>query len=264
MTSSTPKSGGNALRGKTILLSASVPTEKRAEQYSRVTDAAFEIEQAVISLARAVFSEGGRLVFGGHPAISPLVAMVVGEYREPRFAESLEERRLGPVEIFQSHAFDGYLPDDTVLMYKLGYASIHWVEAVDQERFQPGTDTTEMPCPKSLKQMREDMLEVSRPDAMVCIGEMEGLEEEVSLALGREPSFPIFVLERTGGAAALLRNRRDQRLRMIDTEIVSNLERMRAEMGSEQTIEARAHRALVPYPLVMQTIVEEVSRPSVS
>ena len=51
---------------------------------------------------------------------------------------------------------------------------------------------------------------------------------------------------------------------MIDTEIVSHLERMRAEMGSKQTIEARAHRALVPYPLVMQTIVEEVSRPSVS
>jgi len=260
MTQFTPKYG-QALRGKTIFLSASVPNEKRAERYNRVDDAAFEIEQAVISLARAVFSEGGRLVFGGHPAISPLVAMVVGEYREPRFAESREERQLSPVEIFQSRAFEGYLPDDTLLMYKLGYASIHWVEAIDHERFVPDTDTLEVNCPKSLRHMREDMLKATRPDAMVCIGGMEGLEEEVELALGQVPTFPIFVLERTGGAAALLRGRNDAQLRMIDTEIVTDLNRMRAEMGSFQdTIIARSHRSLVPYPLVMQTIVEEVSR----
>ncbi len=64
----TPKSG-EALRGKTILLLASVPTEGRSEQYSHVDDAAFEIEQAVISLARAVFSEGGPTCICGSPVI---------------------------------------------------------------------------------------------------------------------------------------------------------------------------------------------------
>ena len=54
--------------------------------------------------------------------------------------------------------------------------------------------------------MRETMLEAARPDAMVCIGGMEGLEDEVALALERVPRFPIYLLERTGGAAALLRN----------------------------------------------------------
>lgn len=149
--------GGQALRGKTILMSASVPSQKRAERYNRIEDAAFEIEQAVISLARAIFSEGGRLVFGGHPAISPLVAMVVGEYREPRFAESTEQRDLSPVDIYQSHAFDGFLPDDTLLMYKLGYASIRWVESVGREKFDPGQGDGETSCPNSLRKMREFM-----------------------------------------------------------------------------------------------------------
>jgi hypothetical protein len=83
---------GTRLRGKAIFLSASVPSPKRNEQYQRIEDAHFEIEQAVISLARAVFSESGQLVFGGHPAISLLVAMVAGEYREPRYAETGEEK----------------------------------------------------------------------------------------------------------------------------------------------------------------------------
>jgi SLOG cluster3 family len=250
---------GRALRGKTVFLSASVPNEKRADRYNRIEDAAFEIEQAVISLARAVFSEGGRLVFGGHPAISPLVAMVVGEYREPRFAESAEERQEVPVEIYQSRAFEGYLPDDTLLMYRLGYAAIHWVDAVGDERFDPDAPAENVQCRNSLRRMRETMLEASHPDAMVCIGGMEGLEDEVALAIDRGRLFPIYVLERTGGAAALLRARELKRFRMIDTEIVTRIEQMRAELGAVMKREEKQdRRALVPYPLVMQTIVEEI------
>lgn len=261
MTARTIK-GDRALRGKTILLSASVPSEKRAERYNRIQDAAFEIEQAVISLARAVFSEGGRLAFGGHPAISPLVAMVVGEYREPRFAESTEHRDLGPVDIYQSRAFEGYLPDDTLLMYKLGYASIHWVESVGQEKFHPHLEAVDTSCPNSLRKMREVMLENAHPDAMVCIGGMEGLEQEVEIALETRPFMPIYVIERTGGAAALLRQRADGRLRMIDTEVVSRLDRVRPRALHELDDRAVNRRALVPYPLVMQLIVDEVSKAS--
>jgi len=259
MTAFAPETG-HSLRGKTILLSASVPTVKRAERYNRIADAAFEIEQAVISLARAVFSEGGCLVFGGHPAISPLVAMVVGEYREPRFSESRDERQVSPVEIFQSRAFEGYLPDDTLLMYRLGYASIRWVESVGNERYSPDAEDKETPCSNSLRRMRQVMLETRPPDAVVCIGGMEGLEQEVDLALERTPTTPIFVLERTGGAAGLLDQRHDRRLRMIDTEVMLNLDRIRE---SSELINRDAHperRALVPYPLVMQQIVAEMTR----
>jgi len=251
---------GHSLRGKTIFLSASIPKLERAERFSRVPDAAFEIEQAVISLARAVFSEGGRLVFGGHPAISPLVAMVVGEYREPRFAESAEERHAAPVEIFQSRAFDGYLPDETLLMYRLGYASITWVEAVGDERYAPKSEDDETPCPKSMKRMRARMLDQSAPDAMVCIGGMEGVEDEVKMMLEKRPRTPIYVLERTGGAARLLRDSHPGSVRLIDTEVIERVEKLRADLRPrDAAIQETQHRALVPYPLVMQTIVEEVS-----
>ena len=200
-------------------------------------------------------------MFGGHPAISPLVAMVVGEYREPRFAESAEERSAAPVEIFQSRAFDGYLPDETLLMYRLGYASITWVEAVDDERFAPELED-ETPCPKSMAKMRARMLDQSIPDAMVCIGGMEGVEDEVKMMLEKRPQTPIYVLETTGGAARLLRDSYPGSVRLIDTEVIERVERLRADLRPR---DARAqeteHRALIPYPLVMQTIVEEISNP---
>jgi hypothetical protein len=115
-------------------------------------------------------------------------------------------------------------------MYRLGYASIHWVDAFDEEHFNPDAPE-DMQCSNSLRRMRETMLETAHPDAMVCIGGMEGLEDEVSLALEQRPRFPIYVLERTGGAAALLRGRHLAPLRMIDTEIVTRVDRMRAELG---------------------------------
>jgi hypothetical protein len=256
---SASKGAGNSLRGKKIFLSASIPRIGREERYHRVPDAPFEIEQAVISLARAVFSEGGRLVFGGHPSISPLVAMVVGEYREPRFAESAEEQHGAPIEIFQSRAFEGHLPDETLLMYRLGYASITWIEAVGGEHYEPEFQNDEAPCPQSMQRMRTSMLDRSSPNAMVCIGGMEGLEAEVKMVLDKRPKIPIYVLERTGGAAGLLRERYPENLRMIDTEVISRVDQLRAELRHRTPIEESRFRALVPYPLVMQTIVEEIA-----
>lgn len=252
---------GMALHGKTLLLSASVPAPNRAERYNRIENAAFEIEQAIISLARATLSEGGRLVFGGHPAISPLVAMVVGEYREPRFVETSEDRRRPPVDIYQSRAYEGYLPDETLWMFRLGYASIHWVDAVDNERFDPQAPSGVLQCKRSLQKMRQNMLETSTPDAMVCIGGMEGLEDEVSLALEmRARRFQIYVLEKTGGAAALLRERYSGRVRMIDTEVIERIDRFKKQMRAAQPEnESAVSLAAVPYPLVMQTIVQEIA-----
>ena len=48
---------------------------------------------------------------------------------------------------------------------------------------------------------------------------------------------------------------------MIDTEIMTRVDRMRTDLGvTEQGHEFLIRRALVPYSLVMQTIVEEVAR----
>lgn len=81
-----PRQGRLRDRRALLLFSASVPAIERAEIYRRI-EAAEAIEEAVVSLARAVLSEGGTLVCGGHPTISPLLALVVREYVTPRLAE---------------------------------------------------------------------------------------------------------------------------------------------------------------------------------
>jgi SLOG cluster3 family len=252
---------GKRLHGKTILLSASVPTRDRAEQYRRTTDAHFEISQAVISLARAVFSEGGQLVMGGHPSISPLVAMVAGEYREPRLAESGVESQTAQIHIFQSRAFQGHIPDETLLMYQLGYAMIHWVDKVENETYEPDARYETPPCPKSVARMRTEMIARTKPQAMVCIGGMDGVEHELDLFRRVQPSAPIYVLEKSGGASALLAARRTD-VRRIDAEIIERLTHLRAEAHlptdlEQPTVERR--EAVTPYPLIMQTIVDELS-----
>lgn len=255
---------GSRLVGKAIFLSASVPAPRRAEQYLRVEDAAFEIEQAVISLARAVFSEGGELVFGGHPAISPLVAMVAGEYREPRYVESSQEQLWAPIRIFQSRAFEGFLPNDTLLMYQLGYATITWVDAADGEKFDPNMRYDHPACPNSLRAMREAMIGRTRPEAMVCIGGMEGVEREAETFSELRRGAPIYVLERTGGASLILAGRL-KNIRVIDTETLNRIEHLKAEFPEKTPKRIgpqQEQRGVVPYPLVMQTIVDEVAQRS--
>jgi hypothetical protein len=99
------------LDGRAVFLSASVPAAERSEAYRRVPDAPLRIDEAVVSLARAVFSHNGRLVFGGHPAISPLVAMVAAEYHDRPSAPPR-------IIIYQYRAFEGFLPDATLAMFR--------------------------------------------------------------------------------------------------------------------------------------------------
>jgi hypothetical protein len=254
---------GTRLHGRTIFLAASVPTPRRHERYRRIEGAAFEIEQAVISLARAIFSEGGHLVFGGHPAISPLVAMVAGEYREPRHTETQEERPPSPISVFQSRAFQGFLPEETLMMYQLGYATITWIDAAAQERFDPTRDEPEGPCPKSLRKMRVAMIHTTRPDAMVCIGGMNGVEEELALLGDLQPGTPVYVLGRTGGAAALIAEQYRKKVRVIDDEVMERIATLRHDHPriDEKDRDRREESGppVVPYPLIAQTIVDELA-----
>ena len=60
-----------------VLLSASVPSSSRSqiyqEEYTKINNAQIQIEEAIIGLSRNIFQAGGKIIFGGHPSISPLV-----------------------------------------------------------------------------------------------------------------------------------------------------------------------------------------------
>lgn len=195
------------LRGRALLLSASVPAIERAEIYRRI-EAAEAIEEAVVSLARAVLSEGGTLVCGGHPTISPLLALVVREYVTPRLAErpagSEDDVRAGPqVEIYQSEVYRERIAEATQRLQRQPGVSVHWVAAAPGEFVDP--EVRDRPqAPDSLRRMRLAMVQRSDLAAMVCIGGMEGVEDEARLFHECCRRLPVYVLESTGGAAAEL------------------------------------------------------------
>ena len=185
------------LRGTTVFLSASVPNRPGFE---RVANAPFVIEQAVVSLARAVFAENGKIVFGAHPSISPLVASVAAEYHLPGAPE--QDRS---VIIYQSHAFDAVLPTETWDMYRFGFANLVWTDAQNGERYVKDTPASRN-CPQSLRHMRIRMIAETRPRIMVIVGGMEGVVEEIRLfrEFWEKPNLPppaIFVAKLTGGVA---------------------------------------------------------------
>lgn len=247
---------------KTIFLSASVPVQERDERFRRIPDAPFQVEQAVISLARAVFSEGGRLVFGGHPSISPLVATVAGEYREPNVAESDKERAPAQVVIYQSEVFREIIPDDSRLLIDLGLATVRWTDPIGNEAFRTGAGSAHHQCPDSLREMRERMIKDTAPVAMVCVGGMEGVEEEARIFKELRTTFPVFTLECTGGAAALIRDELPSAF-AIDREIERDIAERTTEGYSSET-DYRSRKddiAVHPYPLIMQTIVDRIVPP---
>lgn len=201
--------------GDILFLSASVPFRAGWVEDSKPR----EIEEAILCIARAVFKRGGRLLFGGHPSISPLVAAVAGEYYPPD-----PHRRIRPVitfqsEFFRSPAFAGRVPDETWMMHRMGWSSIVWTPIVASE------GSPDMAA--SLALMRERMLlgldegiGQRPPKAMIAVGGMEGVRDEAALFLQYRGQWrlptrpPVCVFGSGGGAASRLlepvRNWRDR------------------------------------------------------
>jgi hypothetical protein len=248
------------LAGRTLFLSASVPTRLG---FRRVEDAAFEIEQTVVAFVRTVLAEQGRLVFGGHPSISPLVAAVASEY----FPPSVKPED-GRILIYQSRAYELVLPDETWEMHRFGYAQIQWTEAVDGERFDPSQPVAQ--CPKSLAHMRENMLAETDPDVMMAIGGMEGVLQEAELfaefarkAHGGRPK-SIYVVRATGGGAEQLADgtyelANGYRIHRLEEEWKSSLKVQPALVSTDS--KARGERRFTPYPVMMQWLVEHLATP---
>jgi len=257
------------LRGRAILLSASVPALERAEIYKRI-EAAEAIEEAVVSLARAVFSEGGTLVFGGHPTISPLVALVAREYLAPLMAERSighdEGEARGPqVEIYQSRAYEGRIAEATQRLKQHSGVTVHWVDSVGDEVADP--DVRDRPqAPESMRLMRLEMVKRHDLAGMVCIGGMEGVEEEARLFHEHQRTLPVFALESTGGAAGeLALHVGNQRwLRVPERgvrETVEKFWREGREHDARETVSDREQDFAFPYAYVAQKIVAEIINP---
>jgi SLOG cluster3 family len=156
-----------------IFLAASVP-ERDLDIY--VPDPV-----AIREAIRALVAETVRerlLVFGGHPAISPLVEQA---------ARSLDA--VDNVRIYQSEFFRQVIPP-----VAQKFKNLVWTPPVVGDR------------DGSLTLMRTQMITSEPFNACVCIGGMDGLDEEWKIFTQNHPNAPALPVASTEGAARRIWN----------------------------------------------------------
>jgi len=166
---------------KEIFLSASVPVkEKGRGEYYKTADP-YLIQVAVRELVKVIIPNF-KLVWGGHPAITPMVKCIIEDLNY------------------------GY--KDYVLLYQSNYYKDRFPEA--NKSFDNVIYTDALATkPESLFRMREEMLSRTNLFAAVFIGGMEGIEEEYKIFKKYHADAPIVLVPSTGGATRDLAIKQD-------------------------------------------------------
>lgn len=172
---------------KHIFLSASIPSPERDARYYETADM-IGIRDAVRALAATILPHA-RLVWGGHPSITPLIREVLGRV-------GVSSGEIGKhVTLYQSAFFEGMFPVDNECVEHI---------VLTQVKFSRG----EKDRNASLAEMREQMLApVQDYVAGIFIGGMEGVEDEYELFKEYHPGALALPVASTGGAALEIYNR---------------------------------------------------------
>jgi hypothetical protein len=160
---------------KNIFLSASTPLPERDPKYIGTADI-IAIRDAVIALATLVLPNH-RLVWGGHPSITPLIYYVL---------QKMNINIQDHVVLYQTKFFEKYFPEDN-------------------NKFQNVNLTDN--CGErdsSLKLMRETMFQSCEFSAGVFIGGMEGVEDEYQMFRSFHPNALILPIASTGAATKII------------------------------------------------------------
>jgi hypothetical protein len=157
---------------KAIFLSASVPDPRRAPDYAKTAEPV-SITAAVSALLHVTLGRRP-LVWGGHPAITPMVWAL---------AEGLKTDYGRWVRLYQSEFFKDEFPEDN-------------------ERFRNVTYTARVVGDRdaSLRLMRQRMFCENQFSAAVFIGGMAGILIEYEMIRELQPDATIVPVVSTGGA----------------------------------------------------------------
>lgn len=156
-----------------VFLSASVPLPGRDERFLRTCDV-IAVREAIKGLVE-VIAERGMLVFGGHPAITPMIALLLRAY-------GTEAKKR--VVLYQSEYFTKKMPQEND-----EFIDLRLIPAQSKSR------------KRSLAQMRKRMIEDTTFDGAVFIGGMEGVLEEYDLFKKHHPNARLWPIASTGAAA---------------------------------------------------------------
>jgi SLOG cluster3 family len=159
-----------------IFLSASVPDPNRSPKYFNTADP-LAIGAAISGL---VYVTLGRrlLVWGGHPAITPMIWAT---------ADDMGVDYGAWVHLYQSLLFKDEFPAENAR-----FQNVTYVDAIGNDRNA------------SLLAMRRRMLSDYHYEAGVFVGGMEGVEDEFALFQQLYPNATILPVASTGGAALIV------------------------------------------------------------
>ena len=161
---------------KNIFLSASVPLPERDKEYIDTADI-IAIRDAVVALATVVLPHH-RIVWGGHPSITPLIYYVM-----TKLNLNIQDH----VTIYQSKLFEKFFPEDNNK-----FENVILTEIVENDR------------DKSLLHMRDRMLSEFNFSAAVFIGGMEGIKDEYKMFVEKQPEAFILPIVSTGAATKIV------------------------------------------------------------
>jgi hypothetical protein len=167
-----------------VFLSASIPLPPpyRHEKYYETGDQ-IAIRDSIRALVTALMPTGA-LVFGGHPAITPMIGLMLQDKGLPVAKH---------IQLFQSRFFEN--------VFSAEVRNFEGLVVVDHV---PGNRD------ESLILMRQSMIGSADFAAGVFIGGMEGVEEEYYLFREQHPDKPVFPIASTGAAARILFERHSQ------------------------------------------------------
>lgn len=158
---------------KQVFLSASIPLVERNPSYYETADV-IAIRDCVSSLAKIILPNF-RLVWGGHPSITPLISSVL---------ESMDVNIKEHVHLYQTDYFRQMFP-------------------VENEEFSESLIVTDNigSRDESLSLMREKMIVNNDFVAGIFVGGMEGVIDEFELFTQSNPEAMVLPMASTGAAA---------------------------------------------------------------
>ncbi|RZJ36608.1 MAG: hypothetical protein EOO51_00385 [Flavobacterium sp.] len=160
---------------KNIFLSASVPLPERDVRYYSTADIT-AIRDAVIALTTVVLPHH-RIVWGGHPSITPLIYYVM-----EKLGLNIQEH----VKLYQSRYFEHLFHDDN-------------------NKFENVILTENLgDIPLSVRNMRERIFSENKFDAAIFIGGMEGIEVEYNMSREYYPEAILLPIASTGAGAKIV------------------------------------------------------------
>ena len=213
---------GELIVAETVFLSAGVPDPKRGPQFAATSDTV-AINAAVSALVHVVLGRRP-LVWGGHPAITPMILEV---------ARGLDLDYGEWVTLYQSSFFEDVFPEDNER-----FNNVVFTEAIQDDR------------EASLFEMRRRMFSDLEFASAVFIGGMDGIVSEFELFKSYQPDASVIPVMSTGGASLIV----GKRVGNLDGDLSQNLDYIAV---FHRTLNISTHENRYGHPEDQPTDVED-------